>query len=279
MKTLSYPHINNIELWDKIVSRKRQPAKGKLLLIRDKVFSRYSFFETHFGSLDDVQPLSRKEWDSTRAELISCFGNNAEFKRVRQQLFHDLSATNQTKCPYCMLSRPNTLEHYFDKDGYPEFSVFIPNLVPCCSECNSAKSAFLFDPQGNRKYIHFYHDLIPEDQFLFIRFSFSVPDAIPLVSISLSFSQQNYASELVQRHFSNLSLISKYHRAILDRLAPIIEEIRMNYQSGIPAETITTSLENTFQALAKHYGNNYWETCIYEGILNSPGFLNQLLCA
>ncbi len=279
MKNLTYPQVDNMALWDRIVSHKRQATKNKLLPIRDKVKERYSFYGDHFNSLDEILPLPETELSNAKDELISCYGDNVEFKKVRHEIFGDLSASNQTKCPYCMLSRPNTLEHYFDKDDYPEFSVYVPNLVPCCSECNTDKSTSVFDSNNNRKYIHFYHDLIPAEQFLFVRFSFSEDDSVPLVSVTLRFGEENYYSELIMRHFEDLSLFAKYRSAILDRLAPLLEEIRMNQLSGMSAEIIISALQNRQRSLSEHYGNNYWETCIYEGVLNSPGFLSQYLSA
>lgn len=32
--------------------------------------------------------------------------------------------------------------------------------------------------------------------------------------------------------------------------------------------------KEVYTSLVKQYGNNYWETCIYEGVLNSPDFLS-----
>lgn len=62
MKIFTYPQIDNIGLWDKIVSRKRHPAKDKLIPLREKVYSRYDFYEKHFNSLDEIQPLPPEEW-------------------------------------------------------------------------------------------------------------------------------------------------------------------------------------------------------------------------
>lgn len=279
MKTLIYPQIDNIDLWDKIVSHKHQPTKNQLLRIRDKVVARYNYYSEHYDTLDEILPLPSEEWSGVKDALISCYGDNVEFKRVRQQQFSSLSATDKTKCPYCLLSRPSTLDHYFDKNDYPEFSVFIPNLVPCCSECNNIKSTTTFDVNNNRVFLHFYHDHIPEEQFLFVRFSGTNPDAVPVISIGLRFGEENYYSSLLQRHFTILSLISKYRNAILDRIAPILEEIRMYKEIGTSSENIKASLQIKHISLANHYGHNYWETCIYEGILNSPGFLEQILSA
>lgn len=277
MKKLTYPQIDNMNLWDRIVSRKRSPTKEKLLSIRYKIEERYIFYSEHFDSLDKILPLAKEEWVNVKDELIKCYGKNKGLDEAKKQIFDSLVASGQTKCPYCMLSRSNTLEHYFNKDDYPEFSVYIPNLIPCCSECNSIKGNAVFDSSSYRKYIHFYHDLIPKEQFLFVRFSFSdESDSIPLVNIELKFSENNYYSNLIIRHFENLSLISKYQDTILERLAPVIEEIKMNKRAGISIQNIELALKNRFKALSIYYGNNYWETCVYDGILNSPDFLSRL---
>ena len=81
---------------------------------------------------------------------------------------------------------------------------------------------------------------------------------------------------MIIRHFENLSLISKYQDTILERLAPVIEEIKMNKRAGISIQNIELALKNRFKALSIYYGNNYWETCVYDGILNSPDFLSRL---
>lgn len=276
MKTLSHPQVDNMDLWERIVSRKRQPAKGRLQSVRGRVEARYSFYEDHIDCLDEILPCDVAEWLGVKEELQSCYGKNIEFARVRQMIFDNLAATSQTKCPYCMINRPNTLDHYFDKDDYPELSVYVPNLVPCCSECNSLKSTFLFDSQGKREYIHFHHDLIPEEQFLFVRCSFSEPEGIPKVNVYLSFGSGDAPSELIQTHFRKLSLVKKYEEVIKDNIAPIVEEIRMHLQNGLSMNTIKDLLRTKHSSLVKCYGYNYWESCVYEGIQNSAGFLDRL---
>lgn len=276
MKSLSHPQVDNIALWERIVSRKRQPAKEILQSIRDKVKDRYGFYESHINALHEIQPLHATEWNGVKHELQSCYGQNIEFTKVRQAIFDNLATTNQTKCPYCMINRPNTLDHYFDKNEYPEFSVYVPNLVPCCSECNSQKGTYLFDGQGKREYIHFYHDTIPEKQFLFVRYSFSDPEGIPVIDVRLRLEPDDGISPLIQTHFCKLSLLEKYKKAIKDNTAPIIEEIQMYLQNGLSMITIRELLQIQHNARVKSFGNNYWESCVYEGILNSPGFLDKI---
>lgn len=277
MRKLTYPKVNNIDLWDRIVSRKHNPGKEKLLSVRNKIIERYDFYSTHFDCLDVILPLSQGEWSDVKDELKKCYGNNLEFNKVKHQIYGTQSSLKQTKCPYCMLGRPNTLEHYFDKEDYPEFSVFLPNLIPCCSECNSLKNTSVYDLHGNRKFIHFYHDMIPDYQFLYVRFTLSESDFVPLVDIKLKFKENNYYSNLIIRHFDSLHLLTKYKETILERLAPIIEEIKMQKSLEMSNNIIKINLQTKWKSLSKFYGNNYWETCVYEGILNSTDFLDWLL--
>lgn len=43
------------------------------------------------------------------------------------------------QCPYCMRTTCRTLDHYYDKDSYPELSLNLWNLVPSCGDCNYKK--------------------------------------------------------------------------------------------------------------------------------------------
>lgn len=81
MKKLTYPQIDNMNLWDRIVSRKRSPTKEKLLSIRYKIEERYIFYGEHFDSLDKILPLAQEEWVNVKDELIKCYGKNKGLQR------------------------------------------------------------------------------------------------------------------------------------------------------------------------------------------------------
>lgn len=66
------------------------------------------------------------------------------FQKVKKQIF-DLNLRG--KCPFCMISEATTLDHYFPESIYPEYIIFVPNLVPCCNFCNIKKGDRLFKAQ------------------------------------------------------------------------------------------------------------------------------------
>ncbi len=268
MLQINHPDIDNIKLWDEIVSHKREIRKEKLLQYRRLVLDRYAFYQSHYESLEEISPLDAPLWENIKEDFHSCYGNNAVFSRAKKILLSSAS-----KCPYCLLNRPNTLDHYFDKSDYPEYSVFTPNLIPCCSECNSQKGTDLFDDSHQRLFIHFYLDNIPDYQYLFVRFIIDSPKSIPQISIDLQFRENEPIERQIRNHFSQLDLLKKYHDAIINRLPVVLGEIKIAKSSGRSLDQIQEIMRIRYRALTDTYKNNYWETCMYEGLLSSDGFL------
>lgn len=272
MLQIDLPDIDNIRLWDEIVSKKRGIRKEKLLRYRQQVLDRYTFYQSHYKSLEEIVPLNKSFWENIKEDLQSCYGNNVAFDEARKILLSSVF-----KCPYCLLNRPNTLDHYFDKSDYPEYSVFTPNLIPCCSECNSLKGTSLFDDIQQRQFIHFYLDGIPEYQYLFVRFVINSPESIPQISVYLQFQENEPFEQQIKNHFSCLNLLRKYRDAIIDRLPIVLQEIEIAKNGGMALNQIQGILCVRYQALANTYKNNYWETCMYEGLLSSEEALETLL--
>lgn len=272
MLRLTFPPIDNVALWDAIVSNKTHAKRDMLLLVRQQVIDRYSYYQEHFYSLDEILPLEQTAWTDVKDELISCYGKNLAFQRAKKRIFE-----GKAKCPYCMLNRPNTLDHYFDKSDYPEYAVFVPNLIPCCSECNTNKGTDVFDDERRRKYVHFYLDCIPEYQFLFVRFKAETEESVPKITTFLSFRDNEPARREIESHYQNLGLNYKYQVTIADRLSTILDEFQLSKEQGLTLNDLKTSISIRHKSCAKRYGYNYWEACMYEGILSSPNFMELYL--
>ena len=268
MKTLTLPTENSIALWTSIVQKKNSKRRAKLLAKKSVIEERYEIYQSSSSNLDMMNALDWSKEEDIKDLLIGCFGDNVSFVTARKSLL-----LNVKKCPYCTINRPNTLDHYFDKADYPEYSVFLPNLIPCCSECNTAKSTKLFDPLKKRKYIHFYYDRIPSYQFLFVDFAFDSDKSIPKINIYLAFQTITADTERIEKHFSELNLFQKIKESISDRLPTIIAEI-LAFKGTDPSE-IRQVLSIRYNSLVKTQGINYWETCMLGGILNSQIFIDK----
>jgi len=231
---------------------------------------RYVFYQSHYESLEEITPLDTQFWENIKEDLHSCYGNNVAFSRARKKLL-----SSAPKCPYCLLNRPNTLDHYFDKSDYPEYSVFAPNLIPCCSECNSLKGTRLFNDDQQRQFIHFYIDNIPNYQYLFVHFSIDAPKSIPQTFVDLQFQENEPLEQQIRNHFSQLDLLRKFHDAIISRLPVVLGEIEIAKNGGMTFDQIQEIMRVRYRALASTYKGNYWETCMYEGLLSSEGVLEM----
>lgn len=270
MLQIDLPNIDNIKLWDEIVSNKRGIHKSNLLQCRHIVLERYVFYQSHYESLEEITPLDTQFWENIKEDLHSCYGNNVAFSRARKKLL-----SSAPKCPYCLLNRPNTLDHYFDKSDYPEYSVFAPNLIPCCSEGNSLKGTRLFNDDQQRQFIHFYIDNIPNYQYLFVHFSIDAPKSIPQTFVDLQFQENEPLEQQIRNHFSQLDLLRKFHDAIISRLPVVLGEIEIAKNGGMTFDQIQEIMRVRYRALASTYKGNYWETCMYEGLLSSEGVLEM----
>lgn len=270
MFRMSIPEINNIILWDTIVSKKTYAKRDRLLAVRQQVLDRYSVYQEYFNSSDGLLPLGETAWKDVKKELISCYGNNIAFQQAKKTIFED-----KVRCPYCMLNRPNTLDHYFDKSDYPEYAVFVPNLIPCCSECNTQKGTAVYDNEGHREYLHFYLDCIPAYQFLFVHFEVEAETSVPQITTFLRFRDNEPACREIESHFQNLRLNDKYKMTISDRLSTILNEFQISKEEGLTLNDLKASISIRHRSCVKGYGYNYWEACMYEGILNSPNFMES----
>ena len=264
-----YPNVlktyqNKIQLWDDIVSHKPKKLRHKLKRYRSIIKKRYDFYETNVNSLDKIRSLGQHKWQHIASALEECYGNNITLDKVRRLFLQQVY-----KCPYCRINQADTLDHYFNKKDYPEYAVFILNLVPCCFKCNNIKRDNVFKDQ-HRSYIHFYFDTLPEYQFLYMRFFDFKNDNIPKIEIYLDFAQDERLKDQIYAHFDKLNLIYRYEAAVKNKLP---ETIRL--LSCMSFSENKKIIKNFYDSCQKEYGINYWETCMYEGILNSTDFITH----
>ncbi len=94
--------------------------------------------------------------------------------------------------------------------------------------------------------------------------------------IYIEFTETTDMTDVTERHFSKLSLLSKYEDCIKDRLPVLLSRID-SYKNMMPANVIKEILTVQYKSFLETNGANYWETCVYEGLLNSTSFLDQYL--
>lgn len=95
----------------------------------------------------------------TKAQLTSLYtdrmvASSGEARRV----YDDIQVAADGCCPLCGgAGHVFTIDHYLPKSSFPLYSVLPSNLVPCCRDCNTGKSAS-FGTTAEEQPLHPYLD-------------------------------------------------------------------------------------------------------------------------
>lgn len=280
MKQLSVPNIDSKALYNDIAKNKIkrnhvcskcnadhcdscvEGNSGLMLFIKNDIFERYKFYEDHkhdLNKIKEVNLLSDNQSDVFRAS----YKNSKVFQKSRQIILHNLPDKSNIRCPYCGLSMSHTIDHYFPESPYPEYIFYVPNLIPCCSRCNTVKNKNLFK-NNERMFLHFYYDPIPSYQFL--KAKFRVDNNIPTISFYLEFDEENEINNVIQHHFDELSLIEQYGKSHNELLTEIINLAIEHLENGQTFDEFKETLEFNTNAKKKTYGVTFYITAIYTAI-------------
>ena len=268
MKNLIKPNIDSKHTLDNIIEKKHEPAKTTLSKIKYDIYNCYDIYPTSTEELNSyANNPSGHIWPEKEAnDLRNCYGKGKAYRELRLSILQDVIT-----CPFCENNEANTLDHYFCKEKFPQYSVCADNLVPCCSSCNSNKGTLL-TKDNKRLFLHFYYDKIPEYQFIFCRFTFS-SDNIPYININTIFKRNELNADLIERHIHQTEYIEKTKSKITSELKVEIRNIKETKLSL--ADTRITYTER-YKSNKIETGSNAFKTIFYEGIINSKDFIEHL---
>lgn len=296
MNQLNEPTINNEKIFEDVAKSKtyrndhcdeckckinceicRYGNRGRMLNFKDRVFERYQFYLRNKNTLHEIKPVKILNADESKL-MEDSYKTSKIFQRVKQQLFDNIPQERSGLCPFCMISEPTTLDHYFSESEYPEYILFAPNLVPCCSHCNSVKGSRLFEESrgtSKRTVIHFYYDELPYVQYL--KATFFVDNKIPQISFSLDLKNETEVTGVIEKHFETLHLFERYRGRSNGILSTACEEIKRCLESGLSIEQCIQLLKIKAQSTEETYGNNYWEACVYRAMSENKEELLKLM--
>lgn len=206
--------------------------------------------------------------DCDVAKKVRSYHNG--FTRVARRIYHN-------KCPYCVLSEPNTLEHILPKGKYPEYAVHVYNLIPCCSKCNSHKGDAIINSNNGFPYTlnFYYHD--PE-KFQFLQVDCSLDsNNQPLFSYKIIFPS-NADSDLaliITNHFNRLHLIERYNEEVIQTYTAI-EPVIKSLCSGKTLEEALTAILDYFHTVSPSYGINHHWIALFRCLISSPQYHTYL---
>jgi len=249
----------------------RQGDSITLEWLKDQIKSQYDYYDSNKNELFGMIPFSFNE--DQKQELKSCYDSQSWYNK---NLKSDIKKLDDGKCPYCWIDKSRQVEHYLPRTEFPEYSVFINNLIPSCGECNNKKGATWRDDES-RTILNVYYDKIPLEQFLYVELSIDSDVITSEFYVNLDGIQidQNTAT-ILKKHTEKLNLLNRYSESIHFKITEM--KFRIIESWGINENDIIISLiEKERDIKWKMYGKNNWEWVLYDGIVRNWDIIKYLM--
>ncbi|MBR5747477.1 MAG: hypothetical protein IKY01_01680 [Prevotella sp.] len=269
------------DMYKEAVERKPDSAeKRELQSCESQMRDCYANYDRHFAQNDLEYMLHARVGVDHKDALLGLYGSKVKLvKDFRKRYFEINPQTYNNLCPYCVINSSNTTEHILPKDPYPEFAVDVKNLIPGCSECNSAKGEDVLDEHGKKLVINYYTDLLPDEQFLKVtitRKGFTLNFKYYLDNPENRIAPDLYA--LIDRHFEKLHLLTRYKEKAIQEFG----EIKNTY---LAEQFVDEAAYDAFAAKqirkcnldAVEYGRNHWKVVLTKSCAESKVFKQYIL--
>lgn len=184
-------------------------------------------------------------------------------------------------CPSCgEPAVPTTYDHVLPKGGFPEFSVFSLNLMPCCFDCNVQKNDAFIGADGRRVVINPY-----VDRFLasaVIDCSLSEPYEAPLFTLGVKKSRLSVdARELCRKHIEQLKFQDRFQIFCAGRFYQFWRTLYLGVeQTSFGLDQLQFLIQSQIGASVLTYGPNNWDAVLLRAIASNRKLCRFLLrCA
>ncbi|MGD7023051.1 HNH endonuclease [Rossellomorea vietnamensis] len=277
---IPYTDETTTSIYTSIVSTKQRPCRDILSSdtspnsIKDIILERYEKYEENIYTLENIQPLTFTKEE--KGCLEGCYtSETADRVALINNIMSKRDVHSKAICCYCGYGNPKTIDHYLPKSIFPEFSIHSLNLIPCCSDCNNIKDNYFVDENsGERLFINFYFDDIPDESYLFanivreekgfiIEYMFEAPNNDKVYSI-------------VSSHIEKLKIISRLEEISNSYIDDIFNQHQYSLYEGVQESTLRDTLAMNTRVLERQHGKNYWKVVLNNAIMNCDDFFEIL---
>jgi hypothetical protein len=273
-----YIEINEKTLFLKVINSKKDRNAVILYDIKCSVLTLYSEYLNNFNSLQSKKNSHFiSENQEVRDALQHCYnGPTAISLQIRSKIFDSQPDVLKSLCPFCMIGEPKTLDHYIGQTEFPEYSILVKNLIPCCEPCQKKKGN-RWRKNLKRRFIHYYNDGFLNISFL--RASLFIQIGVPQIVFSLnrpsSMSEDEF--QIVQWHFEDLDLFDRYVNKCIPIISSELDVLRGYKTIGLSNDQILETLIIKRNSLVLEHGVNYYEAVLYETLSTEFNLLISIL--
>ena len=271
MEKISVPDIDSNALYTDILSRidKRTRKADTIKRAKDDPSKKKEYIFSRYQEYLDIAPEFEKIHDTEGisvnfAKMLEyVFDTDSLFRNTRNRIMAEFRR-RYGRCPFCMMSEANTLDHYLNKAKFPEFTLFWPNLVPCCGYCNSKKTES-FLKNNKRQFLHYYYDKMPEKPVLLFFYSFDGEERV--IHFDVDKSINGYEYDLFRTQFELLDIGLRLEESLDREIARKFKkffDLCEKYGIKMCFQFINDELKEN----VSDYGVNHYMSAFYRGLLN-----------
>jgi hypothetical protein len=266
MKKIKAYQGDTLEFHNKVINSKHHRStdpefKNRVLSLNPIVKEQFEEYNKQFN-LDNLTSLSTKINDvQEKNDLRSLYNYDTKpFQELNDILTTGSNNTRQPLCPNCTVNNVNTFDHLIPQSEFAEFADLPTNLIPCCSYCNSKKSAN-WRIGNKRKYLNLYIDDLPNVQYLFAELS--IIDSTIKVKFIVD-NRNNIEIEFFTRiynHYKDLELCDLFSRNCDNTISEIKTELH-KYRVYLHKDVLKKINIDIEAENFKKYGFNYWKSIL-----------------
>jgi hypothetical protein len=260
-----YVVIDEVAFFAQIAGAKQKKFRDVLDPIQPRVATAYQHYLHDFPTLLAQNNSEFTEEEDIREALLKCYSVNTQpWLTFKKSYLAGLPEGLKLFCPYCMMDRPRTWDHYVGKEEFPEFAVLTKNVIRTCWHCNHKKREN-WRAAGRRIFINYYDDHILDLPFLTADLAVEPGGSIPAIHFELvqpeGMSDDDFA--LVDSHFNALGLLPDYEGRANSLLSSEISVIDHFLRAGLTRELMLNIIVVKANDAVAKFGTNYWETVLY----------------
>lgn len=243
-------HINK---FTSIIKNKQSPRKDELLKIRRKVIKRYKKFCENKEKLEKIGKstinTSLKKEDINEYSSLLHLYNHQESQAT--EYLKEIKKRKGNICPYCGVALCKQVDHFLPKDDYPEFSIFLPNLIVTCTDCNLDKRVQSINVNSNKRFIlnPYYDDIYDKD---FIICEIKKPYEAVIFKLAISKDIDTYYVDILNSHIEKIGIREKIESQWESKFNIYKESIRSTFNMG---RTFTDDLTKIQEAIKNDIPN------------------------
>lgn len=247
------------------------PIKPILTSMQRDIINSYNEYQE---KKEDLSKINLTSCDSIQKKALNnCYDQSTiALDELKGKIKLNQPISIRSTCQFCGINASDTFDHYIPKSKNPEYAVYGPNLIPCCSSCNSLKGEKWSD--DNNLFINLYYDEIPSD--IIIHASILFDKGTPFINFKLYDFEDEIANwKTVQSHYNLLKLPTRFKENCNSYLSEMI--LSLNKRNKKDEGSIIMHLNEELEITNEIYGVNHWKPVLIKSLLSSSEFLEFII--